>query len=312
MHILVTGGAGFIGSHVVAAYLAEGHRVSIVDDLSTGRRSNINPDAVFYEVDIRDRDALARVFATEKPEVVNHHGAQSAVLGGIHNPTNDASVNVQGMINVLELSRDNGTRKVIHISSACVFGNPRYNPVDEEHPKDPRTMYGTTKFVGEGYVKSFYEMYGLSYSILRYANAYGPRQNPFGEAGVITLFVTQLLRGATPKITWNGEQAKDYIYASDAARANVLLLSGGDQEDFNFGTGQAVTVNQIYRNLCEHLGIDRDPIYIDRRPGDFPLYAYNSDKFFQHFGYRAQVDFREGSRQMIAYYHDHPEELARS
>ena len=156
MHVLVTGGAGFIGSHVVDAYLAAGHTVSLVDNISTGRRVNINPDAHYYEIDIRDRDGLARVFAAERPEVISHHAAQSAVLGGIHNPTYDAEVNVMGLINVLELGRDHGARKVIHISSACAFGDPRYNPVDEAHAKDPRTVYGTTKFAGEGYVKSFF------------------------------------------------------------------------------------------------------------------------------------------------------------
>jgi UDP-glucose 4-epimerase len=224
LKILVTGGAGFIGSHVVDAYLALGAEVVVVDDLSTGQRANLNPAAKFYQVDIRSPD-LAAVFEKERPECVNHHAAQKDVRASMADPLFDAGVNVLGSINLLECCRQHGAPKFIYSStSGAVFGEPEYLPCDEAHPIRPLSPYGASKHTVEHYLNMYRANYGLDFVVLRYSNVYGPRQVSDGEAGVVAVFARRMLAGQEVVINGDGEQVRDFIYVGDCARANVMAL----------------------------------------------------------------------------------------
>ena len=218
MKILVTGGAGFIGSNVVDAYVTAGHEVVVVDSLVSGRRANLNPKAKFYEMDVRNPE-LEKVFANEHPEIVNHHAAQIDVRKSVTDPVYDAEINILGGIKLLELCRTYGVRKVIYISSGgAIYGEPVYLPCDEAHPVNPLSPYGASKYTLELYLYLFKQVYGLDYTILRYANVYGPRQNPEGEAGVVAIFTGQLMQGKQVRIFGSGEQERDFVFVGDCAR----------------------------------------------------------------------------------------------
>src|SRR6186713_653109 len=225
---LVTGGAGFIGSHVVDAYVQAGLDVAIIDNLATGSRANLNPAARLYEVDIRDGAEVDRVFAAERPQVVSHQAAQASVPGSMDDPARDASINVLGSVNVLEAARKHGARKLIYAATGgAAVGEPKYLPVDEDHPVEPLSPYGASKHAVEHYVTLYRQTFGLDTTILRYTNIYGPRQDPRGEAGVIAIFTTLMLTGGTPIVNGSGEQERDYVYVGDVARANLLALEKG-------------------------------------------------------------------------------------
>ena len=225
MKILVTGGAGFIASHVADSYIEQGHEVVIVDDLSRGFEHNLNPEARFYRGDIIDRAFLDEVFDREKPEVINHHAAQMDVRRGVREPVFDASVNILGSINLLELAIQHGLRRFIYIASAGAgYGEPKTVPVAEEYPINPITPYGISKHTIEHYLFTFSFLYGLPYVVLRYGNVYGPRQSSKGEAGVFAIFCEQMLAGVLPVIYGDGSKIRDYVYISDVASANVAAL----------------------------------------------------------------------------------------
>lgn len=267
MKVLVTGGAGFIGSHIVEAYIAAGHSVAVVDDLSAGKREYVPGGATFYEMDIRDPQ-LGDVFAAERPDVVNHQAAQVSVPRSIADPVENTSVNVAGLVNVLEHARRHSVRKVIFASSCAVYGDPDALPIREEDPVSPLSPYGQSKWTGEHYLQLYRQMYGLSFAALRYSNVYGPRQDPFGEAGVITIFVEKMLAGLPVTIFDDGEQTRDFIYVGDVARANLHALNRSDNGIYNISTGQAVTINQLFRALNRQIEYRRDPQYGPPRPGD--------------------------------------------
>ena len=235
MKILVTGGAGFIGSHVAEAYLEAGHDVAVVDDLSTGSKENLPSGVRFYECDIRS-EALAEVFAAERPEVVNHQAARANVRESCDEPLLYADVNVMGSLNLLERCRQHSVRKVIYASTggAC-YGEPIRLPVDEGHPVDPLDPYGASKHHVEHYLEIYARSFGVRFTIFRYPNVYGPRQNPHGEAGVVAIFARRMVDGDPVLINGSGEQRRDFVHASDIARANVLALAGGEPD----GRGQA-------------------------------------------------------------------------
>ncbi|MBI4305746.1 MAG: NAD-dependent epimerase/dehydratase family protein, partial [Chloroflexi bacterium] len=212
MNILVTGGAGFIGSHVVDAALSAGHSVAVVDDMSTGRPENVNHLARLYRIDIRDERALAEVFAREAPQVVSHHAAQVDLRRSVADPLHDAKLNVLGSLSLLECCRKHGVKKVVYASSGgAIYGEPAYLPCDELHPIKPLSQYGVSKYTVELYLRVYAEAYGLRYSVLRYANVYGPRQVPFGEAGVVAVFAYRMLRGEQVSIFGSGEQQRDFV-----------------------------------------------------------------------------------------------------
>jgi UDP-glucose 4-epimerase len=254
MKILVTGGAGFIGSHVVEAYLAAGHEVCVVDDLSTGFRRNVPGNVRLHEVDIRSH-WLSEVFAAEKPEVVSHQAARANVRESFEKPLLYAEVNVVGSVNVLECCRKSGVRKVIYASTGgAVYGEPQALPVTEDHPVNPIDPYGASKHHVEHYLRIYKSSFGVDYTILRYPNVYGPRQDPFGEAGVVAIFVGKMLKGSQPTINGTGDQERDFVYAGDIARAGVLALGRAGGEILNLGSGVPTSVNRVFEELNELTG----------------------------------------------------------
>ncbi|MBK7329009.1 MAG: NAD-dependent epimerase/dehydratase family protein [Dehalococcoidia bacterium] len=299
MRILVSGGAGFIGSHIVEAYLAAGHEVAVVDNLATGRRANVARGATLHEVDLHARE-LERIFAEFRPEVVNHHAAQASVKVGNADPVHDLEVNGGGTARLLQLCVENGVRKVIYSSSGgTVYGEPRSLPVAEDHPIAPRSNYGTSKYVGELYVQLAARTAGIDYTIFRYGNAFGPRQDPHGEAGVIAIFTGLMLAGQPCTIDGDGEQKKDYLYVGDIARANVLALDGGSGLVANIGTGVGITVNHIFQVLAEATENTIAARYGPPRAGDVRNFWLDCALAKRELGWEPAVSFEEGVRLTV-------------
>lgn len=302
LKILVTGGAGFIGSHVVDALLEAGHEVVIADDLSTGRASNINPRARFYRMDIRDPH-LSEVFEQERFDIVNHHAAQMDVRKSVADPLFDADVNIRGSLNLLECARKSGVRKIVYISTGgAVYGEPEYLPCDEAHPVNPICPYGASKHTVEHYLYMYRVLYGLAYAVLRYPNVYGPRQDPNGEAGVVAIFIGQMLAGKQPTIFGSGEQERDFVYVGDCARANLLAMEDHVQGIFNIGSGRGTTINQIYALLSEITGYRRPPVYGPPRAGETFRIFLDATKARREMGWAPQVSLEEGLRRTVAYF----------
>jgi UDP-glucose 4-epimerase len=304
MRVMVTGGAGFIASHVVDALIAAGHDVSIVDNLSTGRRQNINPRARFYEVDIRGAE-LAEVFAAEQPEVINHHAAQMDVRRSVADPIYDADVNILGSLNLLELARRHGARKMVYISSGgAAYGEPVYLPCDEAHPVDPLCPYGATKHTVEHYLFMYRQNYGLDYTVLRYPNVYGPRQDPRGEAGVVAIFAGQMLLDQQVTINGSGEQERDFVYVGDCVRANLIALLAGSGEICNLGWGIGTSVNDIFVQVKDITGYGLEPAYGPAKLGEtFKIYL-DASKARRVLGWEPRVTLREGLEQTVAYFRE--------
>ncbi len=273
MKILVTGGAGFIGSHVVDAYLAEGHEVIVVDDLSKGRRDQVHPNTRFYQVEIRDAE-LDRVFAQEKPQIVSHQAARANVRESMEQPLLYADVNILGSLNLLECCRRHGVQKVIYASTGgATYGDAQILPVPEEHPVNPLDPYGASKHHVEHYLYMYRANYGLDYTVLRYPNVYGPRQDPYGEAGVIAIFTGQMLEGREPVINGSGDQERDFVYVPDVARANVRALTRGSGRIYNIGSGVGTSINQIFTLLARFTGYTAPARYGPAKLGEvFKVY----------------------------------------
>ncbi len=298
MKALVTGGAGFIGSHLVDLLIAEGHEVAIVDNLVSGQRRHLNPRARFYEEDIVS-PSLAEILLLERPEVVYHQAAQMSVKASTDDPLYDARVNVLGLVNLLNACVRARVRKVVFASSGATYGNPSYLPIDEKHPQRPESPYGITKMVAEHYLRYYALDHGLDFTALRYGNVYGPRQDSRGEAGVVAIFGRQLLLGEVPTIHWDGEQIRDYVYVTDVARANLLAAHAGSRECYSIATGVGTSVNQIYRTICEILNVDVTPRRGPRRPGDLRTACFAVDKARDELGWKYTVSLKEGIRRTI-------------
>ncbi|MBA4179949.1 MAG: UDP-glucose 4-epimerase [Anaerolinea sp.] len=302
MRIMVTGGAGFIGSHIVEAYLAEGHEVCVLDNLATGRRANVHRDARLYEIDIHARET-ERLFEEFHPEVVNHHAAQASVKVSSGDPVHDLEVNGGGTARIAQLAARQGVRKVIYASSGgTVYGEPQSLPVTESHPIAPMSNYGLSKYTGELYLELTHRTAGLDYTTLRYGNAYGPRQDPHGEAGVVAIFTGLMLRGEQCTIDGDGEQKKDYLYVGDIARANVLALTAGSCEAYNVGTGEGTTVNTIFSTLNRATANAIEPRYGPPRPGDVRNFWLDSAKAGRELGWAPRVSFDEGITLTVAWF----------
>jgi UDP-glucose 4-epimerase len=304
MKILVTGGAGFIGSTVVDLLIDAGHDVVVVDNLSTGRKSNLNPKARFYQADIRSEE-MAKIFEAERPEVVDHHAAQMDVRRSVADPIYDADINVIGGLNLLNLAVKYGVRKFIHISSGgAVYGEPVYLPCDEKHPVTPLCPYGATKYMLELYLYMYKETYGLDYSVIRYPNVYGPRQDPNGEAGVVAIFTGHMLRGKPVTIYGTGEQVRDYVFVKDCARANLMLLENGSGRVYNLGYGIGTTVNQIFDHLKNITNYAMDANYGPARAGEtFRIYL-DASRAKTDLGWEPTVSLEEGLRQTAEYFRE--------
>jgi UDP-glucose 4-epimerase len=299
MKAVVTGGAGFIGSHLVDLLVEEGHDVAIVDNLATGRSSNLNPRARMYEEDI-DSQRFAEVLRVERPEVVFHQAAQISVKASTDDPVHDARVNVLGLLNALQACAAVGVRKFVFASSGATYGESVYLPLDEGHPQQPASPYAITKLAGEQYLRYFATSRGLAFTALRYGNVYGPRQSPQGEAGVIAIFTHQLLTGQTPMIHWDGEQVRDYIFVTDVARANLLAAATGDGRTYCIGTGVGTSVNQVFGLICEAVGVMPDPRRGPRRAGDVRAAYFDIRRARGELHWAPEVPLDIGLRHTIA------------
>jgi UDP-glucose 4-epimerase len=302
MKILVTGGAGFIGSHIVDAFLSAGHQVCVVDDLSTGFRNNVAPGVRLHQVDIRDA-SLADVFESEKPEVVCHQAARANVRESFEKPLLYAEVNVVGSLNVLECCRRFGVRKVTYASTGgAVYGPPQRLPVSEDHAINPLDPYGASKHHVEHYLHLYEKNFGISYTSLRYPNVYGPRQNPFGEAGVVAIFARQMLDNGRPIINGSGEQERDFVNVLDIAQANLLALGKGDGEILNIGSGQGTTVNMVFSALADFTGFAEDAVYGPAKAGEVYKIYLNADRARKILGWTPRVGLREGLEATVEYF----------
>ncbi len=296
MKILVTGGAGFIGSHIVDAYINEGHAVVVVDDLSSGRQENLHPKAVFYRLDIRD-PKIEQVFRDHAIDVVNHHAAQMDVRRSVADPLFDAGVNVIGGLNLFEGARKHGVGKYIFSSTGgAIYGEQDYFPADEEHPTRPLSPYGISKLCTEKYLFFYRETYGTQFVVLRYANVYGPRQNPHGEAGVVAIFAAKLLKGEQPLINGDGKQTRDYTYVGDVVRANVLALRAKSSDTFNVGTGVETDVNVLFRKLADVLNPSAPENHGPAKPGEQKRSVISFKKIQRELGWSPTIPLEEGLR----------------
>jgi UDP-glucose 4-epimerase len=304
MKILVTGGAGFIASHVVDAYLKLGHRVIVVDDLSRGQRSNVAAAARFHFSDIRNREQLDRIFREEKPDVVNHHAAQMDVRRGVREPIYDAQVNILGSLNLLEAAVSNGVRRIIYGSTAgAAYGEPTSLPVSEEHSIDPITPYGISKHTVEHYLYTFSVLYQLPYVVLRYGNVYGPRQNSAGEAGVFAIFSEQMLAGVTPVIYGDGSKVRDYVYVDDVVQANVAALDHGTGQIFNIGSGQPTSDYEVFSIVRRLIGVrNLEAQFTSKRPGEIDRIYLDISKARRLLGWSPRVNLEEGAGATVRYF----------
>jgi len=315
--ILVTGAAGFIGSHVVHWLQHAGHETVLLDNLQTGKRANLPADAPFYEVDLRDQAGLAELFAVERPQAIVHQAALANVRESMKDPITYAEVNIIGTLHLLELAKEYGCCKFVFASTGgAVYGEgddrseseredgetdpgPSTPPFTEKSPAMPMDNYGANKLSCEHYIQLYSQNYGLPYVILRYANVYGPRQNIKGEAGVVAIFAGAMLADQPTHITGDGAQVRDFVYVEDVARANVLAVATDADGVYNLGTGQPTEINTIYRLLSELTGYRRRPDYLPRPAGEVRATWLDSTKAGQELGWEAEIDLRDGLRQTV-------------
>lgn len=295
MKILVTGGAGFIASHVSEGYLRAGHSVVIVDDLSTGKRENIPAAAKFLECDITNFAEMERIIADERPELINHHAAQMDVRRSVREPLFDARVNIVGALGLLELAVKYKVRKFLYASTGgASYGEVETVPVDENHPTRPICHYGVSKLTLERYLFLYKHLYGLNYTVMRYPNVFGPRQNPHGEAGVIAIFALQMLRGDQPTIFGDGSKTRDYVFIEDIVKANVALLEKGDGEILNLGSGVPTSDLQIFELVRTATHFNGDPRYAPVRPGEVGHIALSGQRAHDILGWAPRTSLAEG------------------
>jgi UDP-glucose 4-epimerase len=301
MNILVTGGAGFIGSHIVDRLIDLGHSVSIIDNLSTGKISFLNQKADFYEYNILD-DGIDKVFETVRPEVVIHHAAQIDVQTSLKQPSLDASLNILGTIKLLESCKNHGIRKFIYASSAAVYGTPEYLPVDENHPIQPLSFYGISKHTPEHYIQAFSYLSGIDYTILRYANVYGIRQDPKGEGGVISIFIDKLLGGQTSSIYGDGEQTRDFIYVKDIVEANMAALEHGSKGIYNISNNKQTSINELLKLMSSLCDKSLSPNYLAPRAGDIIHSCLDNKAAIKALGWKPEYDLTTGLKETCEYY----------
>ncbi|ADC68721.1 NAD-dependent epimerase/dehydratase [Methanocaldococcus sp. FS406-22] len=294
--ILVTGGAGFIGSHIVDKLIENNYDVIILDNLTTGSKNNINPKAEFVNADIRDED-LDEKINFKDVEVVIHQAAQINVRNSVENPIYDGDINVLGTINILEMIRKYDINKIIFASSVGVYGEPNYLPVDENHTINPLSPYGLSKYVGEEYIKLYNRLYGIEYAILRYSNVYGERQDPKGEAGVISIFIDKMLKNENPIIFGDGNQTRDFVYVGDVAKANIMALNWKN-EIVNIGTGKETSVNELFNIIKDEIGFKGNAIYDKPREGEI-YRIYLNIKKAKSLDWRPEVDLKEGIKRVV-------------
>ncbi len=310
MKILVTGGAGFIGSHIVDRLVLEKFKVIVVDNFSSGKRENLNQLAKVNQCDITNSIKLDSIFEVVKPEVVIHHAAQISVQHSLNYPNNDANVNVIGTLNVLQKCVKHSVKKIIYASSAAVYGDPKYLPVDEEHPLNPLSPYGISKHTPEHYISMFNELYGLDYTILRYANVYGPRQDAEGEGGVVSIFVDRILQQKPISIFGDGCQTRDFIYVEDIADANLLAIKNGSREVINISTNSQTSVNELLKVLSVINSTFIEPDYQLIRLGDIRHSYLDNNKAQNKLSWQPRYTLFEGLDRTLRYYKTDRNEVA--
>ncbi len=302
MRILVTGGAGFIASHIQDAYLAAGHQVAVLDNLSSGDRKNIHPQSQFFQVDLNSPD-LAKVIADFQPEIINHHAAQINVRRSVEDPQYDCQVNALGLLNLLEAAKKHAVRKVIFASSGgAIYGEQNSFPADESHPTQPSSPYGISKLIGEKYLDFYQQTHSIQSVVFRYANVYGPRQNPHGEAGVISIFLQKMLQNDTLCINGDGQQTRDYVFVSDVVTANMLALKEGVSGTYNIGTGVETTVWDLYRNLCALTAYTKEPQSGPAQAGEQRRSVISAEKIKKAWGWKVQFDLQAGLEKTSSFY----------
>jgi len=303
MSILVTGGAGFIGSNMVDVLIEEEKEVIIVDNLSTGYKENINEKAIFYNIDLTDRK-LFDVFDNHDIEKVIHLGAQIDVTRSVNDPIYDSHVNIQGSINLFQACVKHETKKVVYASSAAVYGEPNYLPINEKHRVKAMSPYGVSKHTPEHYLKYFNKEYGLDYTVLRYSNAYGPRQSAAGEGGVIAIFIDRMLDSKRPVIYGDGEQTRDFIHVYDVIQANLKAMDTdtASRKTLNVSTRSETTVNKLVKLINEELDKQIEPIYKERKKGDIRHSILDNSKALDYLDWEPQYEIEEGIKQTVKYY----------
>lgn len=302
MKILVTGGAGFIGSQVVDKYIEEGHTVIVIDSLVTGHKKNLHPKATFYKCDITS-PTVREIFQKEKPDIVNHHAAQMNVRKSIEEPMYDAQTNILGLINVLSCAAEVKVKKFIFISSGgAMYGDAPILPTPEETPPIPLSPYGLAKQIGEQYVQLYHRLYGMPYIILRYANVYGPRQNPEGEAGVVAIFIDNMLKGKKVTIFGEGNQTRDYVYVADIVTANSKAITRGENKTLNLGTGKEMSVVELYSIIQEVLSINEKPAFAEKRQGEVFRGALQCAAAENILGWKPTIDVKEGIEKTVEWF----------
>jgi len=302
MKVLVTGGAGFIASHLTDAFVAAGHRVSVLDDLSSGKQINLNPQATFYQLDVQAA-AVGDVFAREQPEILCHHAAQMDVRRSVADPLFDARVNLLGLLNLMEHGRRHGLRRVLLASTGgAIYGEQDVYPCPETHRTEPVSPYGVAKLASERYLHFYSVTYGISYVALRYANVYGPRQNPHGEAGVVAIFAEKLLRGEQPTINGDGKQTRDYVYVADLVRANLAALQSDCTGPINLGTGIETDVNTLFQHLRRLCGSTAEERHGPAKPGEQQRSVIDNTLAGRVLGWKPQVSVEQGLQETVAYF----------
>jgi UDP-glucose 4-epimerase len=300
MKILVTGGAGFIGSHIVDAFVGLGHRVSVIDNLSTGFRKNLNPKARFYETDIRNSTKVREIFRRERPEIVCHQAALAEVMKSVRDPLPTLAVNVQGTVHLLQAGGEQGIRKFLFASTGgAIYGEPDRIPAGEGTLPAPLSPYGLSKLLGEECIRYYARTYGFTYLLLRYPNVYGPRQNPEGEAGVVAIFAGLMKNGGRPTIFGDGTKTRDYLYVKDVVRANLLGLRRGRDETLNLGWGRCVSDQEIFDTLARNLGYLKPSRYAPFRQGEVRQIALDARRARKKIGWRPTVTLEEGIRAYL-------------
>jgi len=300
--ILVSGGAGFIGSHLVDRLVEEGHQVVIADNLSTGKLRNINPAATFHHTDITQQ-SIHEVFHREQPEIVFHMAAQTSVVESTKDSLKDCQINANGTLRLLEACKIYGIDQFIYSSTGgALYGNPKVTPCPETTPITPMSPYGVSKYVGEQYIELFNRLNHLNYTILRYGNVYGPRQDPHGESGVIAIFSQLMLDGKNPRIFGDGLQERDFIYVSDIVDANLKAISSSTHTAFNIGTGNATNLHVVYEGLKTIIGFSGQPEYHPARPGEVFSISLECDKAARTLGWTPSIELQEGLEKTVEFF----------
>lgn len=302
--ICITGGAGFIGSHLADAFVARGERVLILDDLSGGRRENVPAGAELHVLDIRSPEAAALVRESDV-DVLVHHAAQMDVRRSVENPTFDADVNILGSLNLVDAARQGGVKQVVFASTGgAIYGEQDYFPADEQHPARPVSPYGVSKLAFERYLFYFHVAYGLNATCLRYANVYGERQNPHGEAGVVAIFLSRLLAGQAPTINGPGLQTRDYVHVSDVVRANLLAVGKPGFHIYNVGTGVETSVVDLYRELARAVGSDLQARHGPAKPGEQQRSVVDARLIKSQLGWPDPLPLRTGIERTAAWFRE--------